>query len=261
MTTYAVGDVRGNFQALTQLLDKLDFDRAQDCLWFTGDLVGIGSDSLAVLRFVKELDKGAVSVLGDQDLRLLAVAEGVQPPQENDYFDEVLAAPDRDDLLTWLCRRPFLYKDPTFTLVHAGIPAEWSPSQARTFATEVQFALSMGDRKTFLENIADDHPTRWHAKHRGWKRLRFIVNGFTRMRYCDESGRLDFSADTSETLGPWFRLPDRGTANQNIIFGHWNLTGEKGMPGIFPLDTGCSFGGALTAMEISSTPRVIAVPG
>ncbi len=263
MTTYAIGDVRGNFEALFRLLEKVAFDPAQDTLWFTGNLVG-GSDSLAVLRFVKGLGKGAVSVLGDQDLRLLAIAEGVQSPQAGDQFDELLAAPDKEDLLKWLRQRPFLYKDPIFTLVHAGIPAEWSPSQARTFAIEVESALSMGNRKAFLENIFADTPARWSAKHRGWNRLRFLVNGFTRMRYCDEDGYLDFTTDGSlgavpENLLPWYRLPKRGTANQNIIFGHWMPPGENGMPGIFPLDTGCGLGGSLTAMQISSAPALISV--
>lgn len=266
MTTYAIGDVRGHFQTLQQLLDKIRYDREHDTLWFTGNLVGSGPDSLEVLRFVKGLNGKAISVLGDQELDLLSVAEGIKP-QPIDEFTELLSAPDWGELLKWLRRRPFFYKDPVFTLVHAGIPSEWSISQTRTFATEVESALSMGSHKTFLENIVGDDPTRWHAKLRGWKRIRFITNAFTRMQYCDEDGRLDFSADVSvqsapEGLIPWFRLPDRGTANQNIIFGHWNAASDPGpgVPGIFPLDTGCGQGGMLSAMRVSTTPEIISVP-
>ncbi len=266
MTTYAIGDVRGNFQALSELLEKIVFNPERDSLWFTGNLVGTGPDSLEVLRYVKSLGTQSVSVLGDQDLHLLAVAEGIQQQTPQDHFNELLAAPDRDELLKWLRLRPFMHKDAVFMLVHAGIPAEWSPSQVRTFAIEAHSALAMGDHKTFLDNIFADHPTRWHAKHRGWKRLRFITNAFTRMRYCDENGGLNLTADipisnAPKELIPWYRLPERATANQNIIFGHWHLKEEKGAPGIFPLDSGCSQGGSLTAMEISSTPKLFSVPG
>jgi bis(5'-nucleosyl)-tetraphosphatase (symmetrical) len=243
------------------LLDKISFDREQDNLWFTGNLVGNGPEPVEVLRFVKSLEKQAVAVLGDQDLRLLAVAEGLQAQQADDQFDAILAANDRDELLKWLRQRPFFHKDSIFTLVHAGIPAEWSVSQARTFAIEAESALGMGGHLAFLENTADDHPTQWHAKHRGWKRLRFITNAFTRMRYCHENGRLDLSTAPSTTdLLPWYRLPNRGTANQNIIFGHWQLPTGEGQPGIFPLDTGCGREGELTAMKVCAAPEVFSVP-
>jgi bis(5'-nucleosyl)-tetraphosphatase (symmetrical) len=261
MTTYAIGDVRGDLQTLQQLLEKIQFDKAQDTLWFTGNLVNSGPDSLGVLRFVKDLGKNAVTVLGDQELRLLGSAE--ETIQPNDDFKDILNAPDRDDLLKWLIQRPLLHNDANFILVHAGIPAEWSLSQAQTLAMEAESSLTMLDRKAFFENIFADDPTRWHAKHRGWKRLRYIINAFTRMHYCNEMGRLDFSAispvDTPpDGYIPWYRKADRATANRNIIFGHRPLDGPN-LPGIFPLDTGCSNGGTLSALKISSAPELISV--
>ncbi|MGR9044546.1 MAG: symmetrical bis(5'-nucleosyl)-tetraphosphatase [Gammaproteobacteria bacterium] len=260
--TYAVGDVRGNFQMLRHLLDQIRYEPEQDTLWFTGNLVNSGTDSLAVLRFVKDLGRRAVTVLGQQELRLLAVAEGVESKTSDDRFDDILAASDRDSLLKWLAQRPFLHHESNFTLVHAGIPAEWSLSQARTFAIEAESSLSMGNRKTFLENIAGDEPTRWHAKHRGWKRLRFIVNAFTRMRYCDDTGRLAFGAVETAPEGyfPWYRMAGRAMAGKNIVFGHRSAPADETVTGIFPLDTGCGLGGSLSAMQLASPLKRFEVP-
>lgn len=264
MTTYAIGDVQGRFQTLLQLLEKIRFNRSHDTLWFTGNLVNSGPDSLEVLRFVKNLGKQAVTVLGDQEMRLLTIAEDVEPQRPEDAFDEILAAPDRNELLKWLRQRPFLHYEANFTLVHAGIPAEWSLSQAQTFAMEAEFSLSMGNHKSFLENIAGDDPSRWHAKHRGWKRLRFITNALTRMCYCNEKGRLDYNAKEShETLPqgyvPWYRLAGRAMANQNIIFGHWGAPNDEYVPGIFPLEAGGTRNGSLSALEVCSSPEKITI--
>jgi bis(5'-nucleosyl)-tetraphosphatase (symmetrical) len=232
MTTYAIGDVRGNFQALEQFLDQIEFDEAQDTLWFTGNLIGGDGDSLAVLQFVKGLGTQAVSVLGEEELRLLAVAQGVQVPGIEAVFDDILAAPDSDSLMKWLRQRPFLHSEHSCTLVHAGIPAEWSLTKARTLAMEVEASLATSDHQGFLENIFGDEPPppRWHAKHRGYKRVRFIVHAFTRMRYYDDKGRLHFGSGDSgsddidgmetKNLIPWYLKEDREMANQNIIFGH-----------------------------------------
>ena len=265
MTTYAIGAVRGEFQTLLKLLETLHFDRTQDTLCFTGDLVNGGPDSLAVLRFVRDLGKQAVAVLGNQELRLLGIAEGVIPAQPDDAFAEILAAPDREALLKWLRQCPFLHNDSGYTLVHAGIPVEWSLSQAQILAMEAESSLSMGSPKAFLENIFADDPTRWHAKHRGWKRVRFITNALTRMRYLNESGRLDFSEKGTpgtqpEGFVPWYRMADRVMGAQRIIFGHWDVTNEDVGTGIFPLDTGCGRGGALTALAMTPTAEKIRVP-
>lgn len=261
MTTYAIGDVRGNFKTLVQLLDKIQFNKEQDTLWFSGNLVNTGPDSLEVLRFVKDLGNRAVTVLGQQELRLLAVAEGVTPQDSDDLFDDVLAAPDRNALLKWLRQWPFLHHDLSFTLVHAGIPAEWSLSQARTLAMEAETSLSMGNHKSFLENIFADDPTRWHAKHRGWKRVRFITNAFTRIRYCNESGRLDFTAEGTQPEGyiPWYRMTNRAMAEQKIIFSHWSTLDDAAVPGIYPLNSNSIHDDSLNALTISSQPEKIHV--
>jgi len=265
MTTYAIGAVRGEFQTLLRLLDTLRYDRAQDTLCFTGDLVNGGPDSLAVLRFVRDLGKSAVTVLGNQELRLLGIAEGVIAKNPDDAFDDILAAPDRETLLKWLRQQPFLHHDAGYTLVHAGIPAEWSLSQAQTLAMEAESTLSMGSPRAFLENIFADDPTRWHAKHRGWKRVRFIVNALTRMRYLNESGRLDFIEQGllgSQTAGyvPWYLAANRAMGTQKIIFSHWDVPDEDVVPGIFPLDTSCGRGGTLSAMAMTPTPEKVNVP-
>lgn len=264
MTTYAIGAVRGEFQTLLKLLDTIQFDRTHDSLCFTGDLVNGGPDSLAILRFVRDLGKQAVTVLGNQELRLLGVAEGVIAAQPCDTFDGILTAPDRETLLKWIRQCPFLHDTSGYTLVHAGIPAEWSLSQAQILAMEAESTLSMGSSKAFLENIFADDPTRWHAKHRGWKRVRFITNALTRMRYLNGNGRLDFSTKDSpgshaEDYIPWYRIPDRAMRTHKIVFGHWNVTNEDMVPGIFPLDSGCGRGGALSALSMTTTPEKISV--
>jgi len=264
MTTYAIGDVRGNFQTLVRLLDKIEFNETQDTLWFTGNLIGSGQDSLAVLRFVKDLGVRAVSVLGEEELRLLAVAQGVQPPGAVVAFDDILAAPDCDSLVKWLRQRPFLHHELNCTLVHAGIPAEWSLSQAMTLALEAETTLSMGNHQAFLENIFADEPTRWHAKHRGWKRVRFIVNAFTRIRYCNDMGRLHFNSNDAggmdtKNLVPWYRLANRAMANKNIIFGHRPASDSEAVPGIYALISDCESEGSLNALKISTQPRKVAL--
>lgn len=268
MTTYAIGDVRGNYQTLVHLLDKIQFNQQQDTLWFTGNLVGHGKDSMTVLRFVRDLAGRAVTVLGEQELRLLGIAEGVQVLHDITTFDDVLSAPDRDEILKWIRHRPFLHQEHNFTLVHAGIPAEWSLSQAQTLAMEAETSLSMGNHKSFLENIFADDPSRWHAKHRGWKRVRFIVNAFTRMRYCTESGRLDFKykngdhslqGPAAKNLVPWYCLPNRAMAQQNIIFGHWPAPHSEMTPGIFALDNNNEQLTALSIEPTNSMPEKISV--
>jgi bis(5'-nucleosyl)-tetraphosphatase (symmetrical) len=261
MTTYAIGSVNGNFQSLLKLLDKIQFDPENDCLWFAGNLVNEGPDSLAVLRFVKGLGKNAVMVLGNQELRLLALAEGFEQSEASDTLDEILHAPDRDELLKWLRRRGFVHYDSklNFTLVHAGIPAEWSFSHAITFAYEVESALSGSMYRDFLENRGQDQ-SRWNAKLRGWKRLRFITNAFSLMKYCNENGKLDFKASGAietqvEGLVPWYRLPDRLTSSLNIIFADDSNFEDGIFPGIYPLSTQ----GNLYALKLAAIPEKFSI--
>jgi bis(5'-nucleosyl)-tetraphosphatase (symmetrical) len=259
MTTYAIGSVKGNYQSLIKLLEKIQFDPEIDCLWFTGNLVNEGPDSLAVLRFVKDLGKKAVTVLGNQELHLLALAEGFDQPEAGDTLDEILNAPDQHELLKWLRCCGLIHHDSklNFTLVHAGIPAEWSFSQALTFAYEVESVLGQTNYVALLENREQDQ-SRWHAKLRGWKRLSFITNAFTLMKYCNENGKLDFNisgAIESQAMGlvPWYRLPNRLTSNLNIIFADDSNFNDDIFPGIYPL----SSQGNLSALKLTATPERI----
>lgn len=240
MTTYAIGSVNGNYQALATLLDKIAFNPDIDSLWFSGNLVG-GPGSLAVLRLVKELGKKAVTVLGDGELRLLQRAAGVETADANDALDEILHAPDRDQLLKWLRQRGLIHHDSkrNFTLVHAGIPGAWSFSQALTFACEVESALASNKYHAFMDNRRQDQ-TRWHAKLSGWKRLNFIANAYTLMTYCNEQGKLDFQAggavqNQPAGLMPWYRQPERGTAHLHIVFADDAGFADGPCPGVYPL--------------------------
>ena len=257
MTTYAIGNVKGYYQPLLKLLEKIQFDPENDCLWFTGNLVNEGPESLAVLKFVKDMGKNAVTVLGNQELHLLTLAEGFDQPETGDTLDEILNAPDRDELLKWLRCRKLIHHDSklNFTLVHAGIPAEWSFSQALTFAYEAESVLAQGNYLALLENREQDQ-SRWHAKLTGWKRLRFITHAFTLMKYCNEKGRLDFNTSgvigtQPEGLVPWYRLPDRLTSNLNIIFADDANFEDDIFPGIYPL----SSQGNLSALKLTATPE------
>lgn len=261
MTTYAIGSVNGDYQTLMQLLEKMAFDPVNDGLWFTGNLINRGPESLAVLRFVKSLGKSAVTVLGNQELHLLSVAAGFAIQGTNDALADVLNAPDRDDLLKWLRQRGLIHHDSklNFTLVHAGIPGEWTFSQALTFAYEVESVLSGSNYRAFLENRQQDQ-SRWHAKLRGWKRLNFIANAFTLMTYYTEQGKLDFKAAGAvniqdEGLLPWYRLPDRITANLNIIFADEADFQDIPYHGIYPLAGRAT----LSALKLSPIPEIISI--
>jgi bis(5'-nucleosyl)-tetraphosphatase (symmetrical) len=257
MAVYAIGDVQGCFSCLRRLLDKLRFDPANDTLWFTGDLVNRGPESLKTLRFVKNLGDRAISVLGNHDLHLLAVAEGVVPARRKDTLRGVLRARDREELLHWLRHRPLLHYDKKlrFLLVHAGIAPQWKLKHARAAAREVEKVLRGGDYRTFLAQMYGDMPNLWSKDLAGWERLRYITNCLTRMRCCDRSGRLELTYKGSlvhkdKRLVPWFRVPGRAGRKHRIVFGHWSTLGPVTDENIFPLDTGCVWGGYLTAIRL-----------
>ncbi|MGY6274066.1 symmetrical bis(5'-nucleosyl)-tetraphosphatase [Methylomonas sp. MgM2] len=261
MTTYAIGSVHGDFLTLTHLLQTIGFDPQNDRLWFAGNLVNGGSETLAVLRFVKSLGKNAVTVLGSQELHLLSVAAGVIPANTDDNFDELLAASDRDELLKWLRQRSLIHHDSKlgYTMVHAGIPGEWTVSQMLTFTYEVESALSGPLYTAFLENRRQDQ-SRWHAKLRGWKRTNFIANACTLMAYCNEQGKLDFNArgpanEQKAGLLPWYRLPDRPTANLNIVFADETGFQDAGYPGIYPLSSRTT----LSVLKLAPVPEAISL--
>jgi len=257
MAVYTIGDVQGCFDELMALLRAIDFAPARDRLWFTGDLVNRGPKSLEVLRYVRSLGESAVTVLGNHDLHLLAVARSTTPPRRKDTFADVLAAPDRAELLAWLQRQPLLHHDGdlNYTLVHAGLAPDWDIATARACAAEVEQVLR-GDRADeFFAHMYGDQPLQWRADLRGWARLRFITNCLTRLRYCYHDGRLalDYKgAPGGQPAGqlPWFELPQRRSASARVIFGHWSTLGASAGHNVYGLDTGCVWGGRLTALRL-----------
>lgn len=257
MPVYAIGDIQGCFAQLQALLQKLDYDPARDQLWFTGDLVNRGPGSLETLRFVKALGAGAITVLGNHDLHLLAVAAGYVPVHPKDTLDDILTAPDRDELLDWLRCQPLLHHDEKlgYTLIHAGLPPQWDLHAAQQRAHEVEQVLCGEQYRDFLQHMYGNQPMRWSETLQGWDRLRFITNCFSRLRYCDNEGELHFKAKGPPGTQPapyipWFEVAGRAHRDLHIIFGHWSALGPLCLPGIYALDTGCLWGGSLTAMRL-----------
>jgi bis(5'-nucleosyl)-tetraphosphatase (symmetrical) len=257
--TYAIGDVQGCFDDLLRLLDKIDFDPAQDRLWFTGDLVNKGPNSLNILRFVKGLGDSAITVLGNHDLYLLAVGAGLVTDRKSDTLAPILAAHDCEDLLFWLRHQPVLHHDDTlgYTMVHAGLPPQWDLANALTRAGELETVLQNTDYPELLATLDENKPERWSGDLDDLARLRFIVNCFTQLRYCDCKGRLDLSgerrtATTKKRSMPWFQVPGRAHSDMKIIFGHWASLDTKKIKtaGVYPLDTGCSNKGKFTALRL-----------
>jgi len=263
MTTYAIGDIQGCYDELVALLDNIQFDPSNDRLWFAGDLVNRGRKSLEVLRYVKSLGDSAVTVLGNHDLHLLAVHAGVKTTKSDD-LKAILKAEDGEELLHWLRHRPLLHYDDKlgYTMVHAGLAPQWDLTLAQLCAHELQMVLRSDNYQEFLFKMYGDKPRKWKNKLKGWKRLRFICNSFTRMRFCErESGKLaleekgapDFKRKKPK-LVPWFDVPDRQSKDLRIIFGHWSTLGAYHAPGLHCLDTGCVWGGKLTALKLDDQP-------
>jgi bis(5'-nucleosyl)-tetraphosphatase (symmetrical) len=259
MSTYAIGDIQGCYTELQQLLELIQFNPDKDVLWCTGDLVNRGPNSLEVLRFFKGLKERAIVVLGNHDLHLLAVAEGyLEYLKPQDTLTPILEAFDGEELLDWLRRRPFLHHDADlgFTLIHAGMPPQWDLLQARQCAAEVEQALRRPNYRDYLANLYGNEPKKWDEQLTGWERLRFITNCFTRLRYCTAKGKLvmkkkgapTFDIDDKEQ--PWFWWPHRASRDMPIIFGHWSTLGYYAGNGVYGLDTGCLWGGGLTALRL-----------
>jgi len=262
MGCYAIGDIQGCFRELQTLLRQINYRPGRDRLWFTGDLVNRGPQSLETLRFVAGLGDHAVTVLGNHDLHLLAAAHEPRNIKRKDTLHAILDAPDRDELLDWLRRRPLLHHDPEsgYTMVHAGLPPQWDLDAAARCAHEVEAVLSSPGFGSYLDHMYGDLPEIWREDLAGRDRLRFITNCFTRLRYCDADGRLALpykGSPGSQPKGiyPWFELADRRSRDQKIVFGHWSTLGERSDKGIFPLDTGCLWGGQLTALRLDGEPR------
>ena len=271
MPTYAIGDVQGCHDELVDLLDHINFNEGDDRLWFTGDLVNRGPQSVDCLRLVKQLDDVAVVTLGNHDLHLLAIAAGKTTQRKQDTVSDVLTAADRMELLDWLRRRPLLHYDGDlgFLLVHAGLPPQWDLALARECAAEVETMLRGVNPVLLYENMYGDRPDLWSGDLDGMARLRFITNCLTRIRYCDKDGHLDLRDKNppgrqAARLVPWFGMKKRRTKDVPVLFGHWaslpsgNIT-EFTPYNVYPLDTGCVWGRSLTAMRLEDK-KMFSVP-
>lgn len=253
--TLAIGDLQGCAGALDALLDLAGPAR-DEAVWLAGDLVNRGPDSLGALRRARGLDARATCVLGNHDLHLLAVAAGARPAHRQDTLDPILQAPDRDELLDWLRARPLAHLEDGHLLVHAGVFPQWTAEQTVGLAGEVSAVLSGPHWVDFLRSMYGNRPDRWDDALGGDDRLRAIVNALTRMRFVDASGRMDFSvkegADASPPgLMPWFDAPGRRTRDVVVVCGHWSTLGLVLRDDLIALDTGCVWGGALTAVRLA----------
>ncbi|MGB4913594.1 MAG: symmetrical bis(5'-nucleosyl)-tetraphosphatase [Candidatus Dechloromonas phosphoritropha] len=256
MATYAIGDIQGCFDSFRTLLDACSFDPASDRLWLVGDLVNRGPKSLETLRLVKSLASSVVTVLGNHDLYLLMVAEGgAEYRGKSDTLQEILDAPDRDELLEWLRQQPLCHTEGDYCLVHAGLLPQWSAARARELAGEVEAALRGLGYREFILNLWGSKPTAWSDDLTGKKRLRVIVNAMTRMRFCSLDGNMEFKSKGELGSGPqgylpWFEIPDRRSADSILVTGHWSALGLRIMANLLALDSGCLWGGHLTAVRL-----------
>lgn len=255
MATYAIGDIHGSYRPLLRLLERLRFDRRTDRLWLVGDLVNRGPQSLAVLRWAVELGDRVTAVLGNHDLHLLALAAGIDPARRKDTLEEVLEAPDRDDLLTWLRHRPLFVREGDFALVHAGLFPAWTLDQAGALARQVEEALCGPRGDELLAAIAARSPERWRPGLAGAEADRVALAGFAKMRTVKRDQTLchewnGVPEESPRGCTPWFGFPGRQSRGATVVFGHWAAAGLRLGPGYAALDTGCAWGGALTALRL-----------
>lgn len=268
MATYVIGDVQGCHQALCRLLELLPFSTQTDKLWFVGDLVNRGPASAAVLREIMALGDAADSVLGNHDFHLLMAAAGLQKTGKNDHLEDMLNAPDRDELLNWLRRRPLAARVRGHLIVHAGVVPEWSVCDALRYAQEVEQILHSDHGEevfAFFQHLYGNKPARWHDHLRGYDRLRAIINIMARIRFCDALGNLDFSEKrhpkyAPPNMRPWFLYPERKTAGNILVCGHWSTLGLTMLPNVLMIDSGALWGGMLTAVRLEDR-AVFQAPG
>lgn len=256
MALYLIGDVQGCDDALGRLLDEIAYSPSRDTLVLLGDLVNRGPQSLAVLRRMRSLEGSAHCLLGNHDLHLLAVAHGVRRPHRNDTLEEILAAPDRQQLLDWLRARPMALQMQGWLMVHAGVLPQWDTERTLALAHELECVLRGPDWGVFLHNMYGNRPDRWSEQLQGLDRLRVIVNALTRLRFCSAEGVMEFetkdsAASAPEGFMPWFEVPARLSAGAHIAFGHWSALGNVHRTDVLALDTGCVWGGCLTAARIA----------
>jgi bis(5'-nucleosyl)-tetraphosphatase (symmetrical) len=262
VTRYAIGDVQGCYEELQALVGRLKFSADRDQLWFVGDLVNRGPNSLEVLRYVRSLADNAVVVLGNHDLHLLAVAHGARSHRKSDTLDDILGASDRDSLLDWLISRPLAYfhsaaaNRPPDLMVHAGVVPQWTASVTLALAREVEASLHNHAAAVFADMYGDE-PDVWSDELTGSERLRFTINVLTRLRVCTAEGRIDVTAKgkpppPDSRYVPWFDAPGRQSRDVRIVFGHWSALGFVQQSGVVGLDSGCVWGGALTAFDLDA---------
>ena len=264
MATYAIGDVQGCFDELKELLVLINFNSDRDQLWFCGDLVNRGPKSLETLRYIKALEDNAITVLGNHDLHLLATAYDHKKPGKKDTLDPILQADDCNQLMNWLRHQNMMFhdKDRNITLLHAGLHPDWSIKQALQLAGEVEEILRSNHHINFYKHMYGDKPFIWDNSLTGWQRYRFITNMLTRLRYCDSHGKPALGAkgapgSQADHLYPWYEAPNRKSEKDTIIFGHWSTlphAGKSSCNNTYAIDSGCLWGGQLTAMRIDEQP-------
>lgn len=264
MANYAIGDIQGCYHALQGLLQRIQFDTDHDRLYLLGDLVNRGNGSLAVLRWAVEHKTSVVSVLGNHDLHALAMAEGLARAHRGDTLEALLAAEDAPQLLGWLRQQRLVHVVDGDLLVHAGLLPEWTAAQAVSLAAEVEQVLHAPDYRDFLAQMYGNQPDRWDGSLRGMDRLRLIVNAMTRLRVCKPDGSIDFRfkgelQDLPVACAPWFDMPGRQSRDTTIVFGHWSALGLLQRDDVQALDTGCLWGGRLTALRLQDR-QVFQVP-
>ncbi|MDR1969628.1 MAG: symmetrical bis(5'-nucleosyl)-tetraphosphatase [Burkholderiaceae bacterium] len=258
MALYLIGDVQGCDQALGRLLDSIAFSPSRDRLVLLGDLVNRGPQSLAVLRRMMALGDAAACLLGNHDLHLLALAQGARTPHHGDTLHDILHAADRDALLDWLRRRPLALQQHGVLMVHAGVLPQWTAAQTLRLAAEVETVLRSADWVVFMHQMYGNQPDQWHDGLQDVARLRLIVNALTRLRFCSADGRMEFVTKDRAADGappgylPWFDVPGRRTAGDVIAFGHWSALGWLNRPDVMGLDTGCVWGGCLSAVRLGA---------
>ena len=263
MPTYAIGDLQGCFSELQQLLAKIEFDPAKDQIWFVGDLVNRGPASLQTIQYVRKLGNAAKCVLGNHDIHLIACHAGVQPCKPESSLNQILQDDDAANIIDWLRYQPLIHVDPdiNWVMVHAGLLPQWDLNIAQDCARQVEQQLRSDYYIEFLMQAYGNMPNQWNANLIDTDRWRLILNAFTRLRLCDEQGRMDFDykgplGEQPEHLHAWFDVP-RASENLNIIFGHWSALGLRNRKNLLALDTGCLWGNQLTAARIDTNPVII----
>lgn len=257
---YLMGDLQGCCQALERMLQTIDFSPSRDHLFVLGDLVNRGPDSLGVLRRLRGLDNAATCLLGNHDLHLLAVAHGVRKMHRSDTLAPILDAPDREDWLLWLRQQRLAVHAHGWLMVHAGVVPQWDAAQTVALAGEVEAMLRSPEVGEFLTTMYGNEPARWDERMQGVDRWRCVVNSLTRLRFCAADGTMEFA--TKEGAGgapegymPWFEVPGRRTQGTPVAFGHWSTLGLINRDDLLALDTGCLWGGHLTAARVDGATR------